>query len=51
VKTLDSRAIARNATENLGNLLAGISGVGSLKTGNNISKPIITVCMAAGLPF
>lgn len=41
VKTLDSRAIARNATENLGNLLAGISGVGSLKTGNNISKPII----------
>src|SRR5690606_7943310 len=33
--------IARNSTENLGNLLTSISGVTALKTGNNISKPVI----------
>lgn len=41
LKTLDKEAIARNSTENLGNVLSGISGVGVLKTGNNIAKPVI----------
>lgn len=41
VKTLDKNDIDRNSTENLGNLLSKISGVSTLKTGNNISKPII----------
>ena len=41
IKTLDNEAITKNSTENLGNILSGISGVGTLKTGNNISKPII----------
>lgn len=41
VKTLDRTEIDRNSTENLGNLLSKISGVSTLKTGNNISKPII----------
>ena len=41
IKTLDKKEIDRNSTENLGNLLSGISGVGALKTGNNIAKPII----------
>lgn len=41
VKTLDENAIARNSTENLGNILQRISGVGTLKTGNSISKPVI----------
>ena len=41
IKTLDKKEIERNSTENLGNLLSGISGVGALKTGNNIAKPII----------
>lgn len=41
VKTLDKKDIERNSTENLGNLLSKISGVSTLKTGNNISKPII----------
>lgn len=39
--TLDNEKIQQNSTENLGNLLSQISGVGTLKTGNNISKPII----------
>lgn len=41
VKTLDEKTIARNSTENLGNILQKISGVGTLKTGNNIAKPVI----------
>lgn len=41
LKTLDQETISRNSTENLGNVLSNISGVGALKTGNNISKPII----------
>lgn len=41
IKTLDKKDIERNSTENLGNILSGISGVGALKTGNNITKPII----------
>ncbi|MGV4415233.1 TonB-dependent receptor [Chryseobacterium sp. T1] len=41
VKTLDKSTIDQNSTENLGNLLTRISGVTSLKTGNNISKPVI----------
>ncbi|MEC3876659.1 TonB-dependent receptor [Chryseobacterium salviniae] len=41
VRTLDKSEIERNSTENLGNLLTNISGVNALKTGNNISKPII----------
>ena len=41
IKTLDKEDLERNSTENLGNILTGISGVGALKTGNNIAKPII----------
>lgn len=41
ISTLDKNVIARNASDNLGNLLSNVSGLGSLKTGNNISKPII----------
>ncbi len=41
MKTISKDQITQNSTENLGNLLAQISGVGTLKTGNNISKPII----------
>jgi len=41
VKTLDKSDIEKNATENLGNLLSKISGVSTLKTGNDIAKPII----------
>ncbi|MBO6200645.1 MAG: TonB-dependent receptor [Chryseobacterium sp.] len=41
MKTLDKTEIERNSTENLGNLLSKISGVTALKTGNNISKPVI----------
>lgn len=41
MKTLDKTAIQRNSTENLGNVLSSISGVSSLKTGNNIAKPVI----------
>ena len=41
VKTLDHSTIARNSTENLGNILQRISGVSTLKTGNSISKPVI----------
>lgn len=41
ISTLEKTAIQRNSTDNLGNILTNISGVGSLKTGNNISKPII----------
>lgn len=41
ISTLDNETILRNSSENLGNLLSAVSGVGTLKTGNNISKPII----------
>ncbi|WP_079667413.1 TonB-dependent receptor [Soonwooa buanensis] len=41
IKTLDKDEINRNSTENLGNLLTKISGVGTLRTGNSIAKPII----------
>ncbi len=41
VKTLDQKTLERNSSENLGNILTNISGVGGLKTGNNIVKPII----------
>lgn len=41
VKSLDRSEIDRNSTENLGNILSSISGVGALKSGNNIAKPII----------
>jgi len=41
MKTLDKTEIERNSTENLGNLLSRLSGVTALKTGNNISKPVI----------
>lgn len=41
LKTLDKTEIERNSTENLGNLLSKISGVAVLKTGNNITKPVI----------
>lgn len=39
--TLDHSEIERNSTENLGNLLSKLSGVSTLKTGNNIAKPVI----------
>lgn len=41
ITTLDRKWIDRNATENLGNFLTNASGVSSMKTGNNITKPII----------
>lgn len=41
IKTLNREVISQNSTENLANLLNQISGVASLKTGNNISKPMI----------
>ena len=41
MKTLEKTDIERNSTENLGNLLSRIAGVTALKTGNNISKPVI----------
>ncbi|MDP9957841.1 iron complex outermembrane receptor protein [Epilithonimonas hungarica] len=41
MRTLDKTEIERNSTENLGNLLSKIAGVTALKTGNNITKPVI----------
>jgi iron complex outermembrane receptor protein len=41
MSTLDKTDIDRNSTENLGNLLSKLSGVSALKTGNNITKPVI----------
>jgi len=41
VSTLDKDVIRRNVTDNLGEMLTAVSGVGSLKTGGQISKPII----------
>lgn len=41
VSTLDQDEIEKNSNENLGNLIAKISGVNVLKTGNSIAKPVI----------
>lgn len=41
MQTLSQSDIERNSTENLGNLLSKLSGVTALKTGNNITKPVI----------
>ncbi|CAA7386857.1 TonB-dependent receptor [Chryseobacterium fistulae] len=41
ISTLDKVELDRNSTENLGNILSKISGVTALKTGNNITKPVI----------
>src|SRR5690606_12677500 len=41
IRTLSQEDISRNSTDNLGNLLKNISGLSALKTGNNISKPVI----------
>ena len=41
IQTLEVQEIERNSNENLGNLLAKISGVNTLKTGNSIAKPVI----------
>lgn len=41
IKTLDKSTIEQNATENLGNLLSRMAGITTLKTGNNIAKPVI----------
>lgn len=41
VKSLSNNIIRQKSSENLGNILTEISGVNTLKTGNNISKPII----------
>lgn len=41
VKTLEKADIEKNSTSNLGNLLTNVSGVSTLKSGNNIAKPII----------
>lgn len=51
VKTLDKTDIDRNSTENLGNILSSISGVGALKTGNNIAKPIIHGLYGSRVPI
>lgn len=41
VSTLGKRQIDENSSQNLGNILSAVSGVNTLKTGNNIAKPII----------
>ena len=41
VNTLKSEDISRNSNESLGNILTNISGLSAIKTGNNISKPVI----------
>jgi len=41
MQTLSHSDIERNSTENLGNLLSTLSGITVLKTGNNITKPVI----------
>ncbi len=51
IKTLDRTAIDRNSTENLGNILQELSGVGTLKTGNNIAKPIIHGLYGSRVPI
>ena len=51
VKSLDRSEIDRNSTENLGNILSSISGVGALKSGNNIAKPIIHGLYGSRVPI
>ncbi|KIA83946.1 TonB-dependent receptor [Kaistella solincola] len=51
VKTLGRSEIERNSTENLGNILSGISGVGALKSGNNVAKPIIHGLYGSRVPI
>ena len=51
VKSLDRSDIDRNSTENLGNILSNISGVGALKSGNNIAKPIIHGLYGSRVPI
>lgn len=51
VKSLDRTEIDRNSTENLGNILSSISGVGALKSGNNIAKPIIHGLYGSRVPI
>lgn len=41
VSTLNKQQIEQNASQNIGNILSGISGINTMKTGNNIAKPII----------
>lgn len=41
VKSLGKEEIQRNSSQNLGNILSNISGINTLKTGNNITKPVI----------
>lgn len=41
ISSIGRTEISRNSSENLGNLLTGISGVSALKTGNSITKPVI----------
>lgn len=51
VKSLDRSEIDRKSTENLGNILSSISGVGALKSGNNIAKPIIHGLYGSRVPI
>ena len=51
VKSLDRIEIDRKSTENLGNILSSISGVGALKSGNNIAKPIIHGLYGSRVPI
>lgn len=51
VKSLDRSDIDRNSTENLGNILSSITGVGALKSGNNIAKPIIHGLYGSRVPI
>lgn len=41
IESLTTKEIYQNPNKNLGNLLESISGVSTLRTGNNISKPIV----------
>ncbi|MEC5393971.1 TonB-dependent receptor [Bergeyella sp. RCAD1439] len=41
VAAVGREVIGSKSSENLGNLLSGLSGVSALKTGNNIVKPVI----------
>lgn len=41
VQTVRRQAMEENVTQNLGNILTGLSGVNAMKTGNNIAKPVI----------
>lgn len=41
LKAVNRHILEENASQNIGNILTGISGVTAMKTGNNIAKPII----------